>query len=228
MAVDRMLLREEIYDQLRERIVRGDLRSGEVLRARALAEEMGVSRTPVREALRRLEDEGLVETAASRWTRVAAVDLLGAGRMYPILAALERLAVSERSFAGGELGALRQANRELAFAIEGHDAHAAYLADRKFHDVLVGHAANDELDTIVAELRDKTRILEHAVFFAAVPSSVDEHDEIIRRLEAGDLAGAGEAIERNHRQGLARLSATLGAGAGQPDAEPGATNSHLS
>lgn len=210
MSKERALLRDEVYATLRERIVRGELRSGERLRVRELAVQLGVSRTPLREALRRLEDEGLVEAAASRWTRVAEMDLQQAARVYAILAALERLAIFAGPFDDGEIGVLRSANDRLEAAIDVGEAHEAYLADRDFHDALIRHAANDELTRIVAELRVKTRLVEHELFggFATAGSSVAEHADVVDALVAGDPARAADAIEANHRQGLARLTSS--------------------
>jgi DNA-binding GntR family transcriptional regulator len=171
-----------------------------------------VSRTPLREALRRLEDEGLIEAAASRWTRVASVDLAQASRLYPILAALERLAVGVGRFSGSEIDTLRATNARLAVMIAREDAPGAYAADREFHDAIVRHAANFELERIVAELRVKTRLIEHALFggFSAAAASVGEHDAILEALAAGSPEQAGEAIELNHRQGIIRLAAADG------------------
>ncbi len=222
VSIARILLRDEVYETLRERIVCGELRAGERLRVRALAEQLGVSRTPLREALRRLEDEGLIEAAASRWTRVAAVDLEQASRVYPILASLERLAVGAGPFGGSELATLRAANARLAVMIARADALGAYRADREFHDAIVRHAGNFELERIVAELRVKTRLIEHELFggFAAAAASVGEHEAILDALAAGSPELAGEAIELNHRQGIIRLAAADGSSERLPPTPP--------
>src|SRR5688500_8344447 len=85
--------RERIYEAVKGWIVEGVLDPEEQLRDVELAEHFGVSRTPVREALRQLEDEGLVATARNRWTRVAPLDLSEGARLVPILSALEILAL---------------------------------------------------------------------------------------------------------------------------------------
>ena len=84
---------DEVYAALLEWIVDGTLGPGERVRDKELAEALGVSRTPVREALQRLEDAGLVETSASRWTRVASLDVAQAEQVYPVVWSLEALAV---------------------------------------------------------------------------------------------------------------------------------------
>src|SRR5207248_3505224 len=71
IRLTRSLARDEAYEKIRDWIIDGTLRPGELLRDQEIAQSLGVSRTPMREALRRLEDEGFVETALNRWTRVA-------------------------------------------------------------------------------------------------------------------------------------------------------------
>lgn len=208
MVAPRMLLRDEVYAALRDQIVRGELRSGQQLPVRKLAEQLGVSRTPLREALRRLEDEGLVEAVASRWTRVAAVDLPRARKVYEVLTVLERLAVFAGEFNADEIGVLQEANERLAAAVAGGNTHGAYLADRDFHDALIKHARNDELERIVADLRVKTRLVEHELFggSSAGQASLAEHEAILDGLLAHDPARAASAIEDNHQRGLDRLA----------------------
>ena len=91
--LEKSLMRDDVYSRLRDWIITGTLEPGEKLRDADLAEQLGISRTPVREALRRLEDEGLIETKQNAWTRVAPVTHELAARIYPILCVLEPLAL---------------------------------------------------------------------------------------------------------------------------------------
>src|SRR4051795_6717816 len=90
--LDRDLLRERAYAPLRDAIVDGTLAPGERLRDQELCAWLGLSRTPVREALVRLEQDGLVETAPQRFTRVAPLDRRAARDAFPVVAALHALA----------------------------------------------------------------------------------------------------------------------------------------
>ena len=201
-------MREDVYDKLRESIIRGRLRAGERLRVSMLASDLHVSRTPVREALRRLEDEGLVETAASRWTRVAAGGLPQAQRLYAIVSALESMAVCSGEFTSVEIAALRRANLRVAAAVERDGAHAAYVADCDFHDIIVAHASNAELTRIITDLRVKMRLIEYTLFNGkgAASASIGEHDAILECIISANLQGAAGAISENHRSGLVRLA----------------------
>src|ERR671935_2998859 len=91
-ALERDLLRDRAYAALRDAIVDGTLAPGERLRDQELCEWLGLSRTPVREALARLEDDGLVETAPQRYTRVAPVDRADARDAFQVVAAVQSLA----------------------------------------------------------------------------------------------------------------------------------------
>src|SRR5574340_1117707 len=90
--LDSPSLRERVYRALRDALVAGELAPGERLRDQELAARLGVSRTPVREALQRLEDEGLVETAPRALTRVTPLAAVAAREAFPVVAALHALA----------------------------------------------------------------------------------------------------------------------------------------
>ncbi len=90
--IDQVSLRERAYRALLHAIVRGELPPGARLRDQEIASQMGLSRTPVREALQRLEDEGLVQTAARSQTVVAPVEARTAQEAFPVVAALHALA----------------------------------------------------------------------------------------------------------------------------------------
>src|SRR5579885_2278401 len=96
--IERTFVREEAYLKLRDWIVEGALEPGAQLRDKALAEKMGVSRTPIREALLRLEDEGLVITKPNRSTQVSPIDFHNALHLYSLVWSLEQLALRQ-SFA---------------------------------------------------------------------------------------------------------------------------------
>src|SRR5260370_14947627 len=121
--IDRIPLREHVYELLQQAIVSGELPPGQRIRDLDLAAQLGVSRTPVREALQRLEDEGLVETLPGSLTRVVPLDTQAARETFPVVATLHALAtrlavghLTEQDFAS-----LRQANDRLVAALEAGD-----------------------------------------------------------------------------------------------------------
>src|SRR4051795_5223830 len=123
----RLLLRDEAYARLRDAILDGTLEAGEQLRDAELSAWLGISRTPIREALARLEDNGLVESAPNRYTRVAPLDRRDALDAFQVVAALHALAAELALPNAGEreLREMRAANRRLAAAFRAGDVDEA-------------------------------------------------------------------------------------------------------
>jgi DNA-binding GntR family transcriptional regulator len=209
LTLERPILRESAYERLRGWIVQGVLQPGEQLRDNDLALRLGVSRTPVREALRRLEDEGLVETAKNRWTRVATADLRDARRIYPIRAALEPLALTGAFAHLGptQIKAMKVANTQLKIAIEAQDVAGAVAADAAFHDSFIGLCQNPELIEVLQGLKAKHERLERIYFGSAELGlgSVKDHARLIKAIESGDLGQSLAALGDNWNNCLKRL-----------------------
>ncbi|ABG05950.1 transcriptional regulator, GntR family [Rubrobacter xylanophilus DSM 9941] len=217
--LNKTLMREEVYSTLKEWILDGTLKPKEKLRDTELARALGVSRMPVREALRRLEDEGLVETATNRWTRVATVDVSQAKRIYPILIALESLAVSlaAHRLEERDLRLMEEANERLRRMLRAGKAVEASEADRDFHEVLMSRTDNPDLIRIVDDLKAKLRLLEVVYFGGSIVAerSAEEHKEILAALREGDTGRASRAVEDNWRNSLQRVLEQLGGETGR-------------
>jgi DNA-binding GntR family transcriptional regulator len=199
-AVERRLLRDDAYSALCDAIVSGILAPGEQLHDAELCAWLGLSRTPVRDALARLEDEGLVETAPQRFTRVAPLAPRDAEDAFTVLASLHALAAElgtprlDRS----DVQRLRDENRSFLEGLTKRDPHMAYAADERFHDVLVSASANPEIGRMLARLAPRLHRLEH-LHTGVLPGrrSVAQHEAIISRAAAGDARGAGSATREN-------------------------------
>lgn len=200
-TLERPILRETVYERLRDWIVQGVLEPAEQLRDQELASSLGVSRTPVREALRRLEDEGLVETAKNRWTRVSPLALSEARQIYPIVRVLEGLALELAlpSLSKADLAAMQQANEALAQALEQQHPSRATEADLRFHQVFIDRSNSLELITMLTTLKHKYRRLERFYFGSASlgERSVKEHQQLLKALEKKDLTKAKTILEAN-------------------------------
>ena len=205
--LSRTLARDEAYKKLRAWIVEGTLQPGEVLRDQGIAQSLGVSRTPVREALRRLEDEGFVETSLNRWTRVAPLDLRKAMEIYGIIEALEVLALQSAQLATQHIGDLSIANEGMRKALQRKDAVAALRADEIFHGVWLGASGNGELWLLVAQLKAKVRRVELAYWDRAqeIDRSFREHLAIIKALQKGSRRAAIAALKQNWEGSMQRL-----------------------
>ncbi|MEV6328022.1 GntR family transcriptional regulator [Streptomyces sp. NPDC051909] len=191
--VGRTLLRDRAYETLRDAIVRGDLAPGSVVKDSELAERLGLSRAPVREALARLGDEGLVETKPQSYTRVTRLvsrvvrDAASVVRVMHELAA--RTAVPLLGPEG--IRAMREANERFAAAVRAADVDAALRADDELHQVLVGASGNHALATTVERHTPLIRRVERHLFGdAGTCVSAALHTLLIDACEAGDTEEA--------------------------------------
>lgn len=204
-------LRRVIYERIRAMIFRGELAPGARLSPLDLAERFEVSATPVREALRALAEEGLVEVEPRKWTRVAALNPELLDEVYPLLAELERFAVATAPAVPLEaIAAAKRANAELVAAAAAHDVVGCIRADARFHETLVDLNPNEILKAMIAALKARTYMLESTYYRVDGASrSVEQHAEIIESLLRNDLQQAGETVAANWAMGHARLRRAL-------------------
>src|SRR2546421_11176320 len=137
--IDRIPLRERVYQLVQRAIISGELHPGQRVRDLDLAAQLGVSRTPVREALQRLEDEGLVETLPGASTRIVPLDTQAAREAFPVVAVLHALAtrLAVETLTEQDLVSLRQANKSLVAVLEAGVVTRALQADDDFHYVFI-------------------------------------------------------------------------------------------
>src|SRR4026209_978613 len=142
--VDRSLLRDRAYRILRDAIVTGELPAGATIRDVDLAERVGLSRTPVREALTRLADDGLVESKPHSWTRVTPLLLREVRDALVVVRAMHELAVrlAVPLMNGRDHQEMRTANERFASALDKGDVQAALEADDALHDVPIAAVGN--------------------------------------------------------------------------------------
>ncbi|GAA4403622.1 GntR family transcriptional regulator [Fodinibacter luteus] len=191
--VQRSLLRDDVYTRLRDAVVDGTLAPGEQLRDADLAAWLGVSRTPVREALQRLAGAGLVLTTPGRSTTVATLDRREIRNAQVVVAAMHRLAVEEAvgQLTAADLDAMREANARFADALGRGDADAALAADDLFHAIPVAAAANTAIATVLDQFTPVLRRLERLRFASlSGRTSVRLHDRLVDLCAAGDAPAA--------------------------------------
>nr|WP_221379150.1 GntR family transcriptional regulator [Actinoplanes polyasparticus] len=199
-VISRSLLRENAYQSIRDAIVDGTLAPGERLNDAELAQWLGVSRTPVREALTRLEESGLVRTKPGRYTMVSPLDARAARAAQTVTAAMHELAVREAvpHLSAGEMEAMRAANARFAAALQADDVDAAIAADDEFHGVAVTASANPAIRAVVEQFTPVLRRLERLRFSSLNGrASVALHERIVTLCEARDVEGAAVAAREN-------------------------------
>ncbi|GAA2901921.1 GntR family transcriptional regulator [Streptosporangium fragile] len=191
-------LTEQVFEAVRAAIHSGELRPGELYSVYRLAEELNVSRTPVREAMLRLAEAGMVRFERSRGFRVLGRDPKEIAEVFHLRLLLEvpatRLAARRAGPAlitamRGELEAMRAAAGE-------RDEPRFMRHDRAFHELLLVAGANRKLVGIVGNLRDATITLGASTVdrSRSLADIAEEHEPILTALEAGDAGAAAEAM----------------------------------
>jgi DNA-binding GntR family transcriptional regulator len=194
-ARPRALLRDDVYVRLRDAIVDGTFAPGEQLRDAELAAWLGVSRTPIREALLRLQQAGLVASQPGRSTIVTSVDDRATMHAQSVVAAMHRLAVQEAIdlLTADDLRRMRDANRRFARAIRSGDVDAALAADDELHSVPVLAAGNEATAAVLEQFTPLLRRAERLRFASlSGRASVALHDRLIDLCAAGDAEAAAE------------------------------------
>lgn len=191
-GVDRSLLRDDVFRRLRDAIVDGTLEPGEQLRDAELAEWLGVSRTPVREALLRLGASGLVVAKPGRSTTVSTIDAKAVRDARDVVAAMHLLAVQGAALDHAHLERMRDANQRFADALDAGDIAAAMDADEAFHRVPVAALGNAAMESVLDQFGPVVRRAERLRFTEHGRESLERHERLIALLAAGDTAGASD------------------------------------
>ena len=191
-AVDRSLLRDDVYRRLRDAIVDGTFTPGEQLRDGELADWLGVSRTPVREAILRLGASGLVVALPGRSTRVSAIDARAVRDARDVIAAMHELAVREMAgrLSEDDVDRMRDANRRFAQAIASGDVGAALDSDEELHRIPVAALGNHALEAVLEQFEPVVRRAERLRFSRDGHLSVELHEQLIDLLAAGEVQRA--------------------------------------
>jgi DNA-binding GntR family transcriptional regulator len=199
-ALDRDLLRDRAYTTIRDAIVDGTLQPGERLRDQELTQWLGLSRTPVREALSRLEQDGLVETEPQRFTRVAPLDRRAARDAFPLVAAIHALAaeLAVPHLLEEDLVAMQVHNQRFAEALAANDVDTALATDDAFHNAFVSVAANQEIERVLDRVMPRVRRLERLRFGSlAGRASVKQHELILAAARGQDVKTTAERVREN-------------------------------
>ena len=192
-SVGRVLLRDQAADRIREAIVAGDLPPGTVVKDAVLAARLGLSVAPVRAALARLADEGLVESKPQSHTRVTPLVLQHVRDAAVVVRAMHELAAREAAgrVADEDVREMWVANGRFAAAVEARDVDAALAADDALHAVLLSRCGNAAATATAARFTPLIRRLERQRFGAADGRrSVELHDRLIAACAARDAEAA--------------------------------------
>ncbi|MBR0797367.1 GntR family transcriptional regulator [Bradyrhizobium jicamae] len=188
----------ELCRRIESDIVEGRLLPGDRLDEQGLAKRFGVSRTPAREALLRLADEGLVKFKSRQGAVVASMTPQRAIGMVEILTALEAEAagLAARRMTDVERTALREIHRESAATVRSGDTAGYIKLNTAFHEAIYAGARNVSLADLVTETRLRMRFFRHQSLsrLARLAASFDEHARVLAAIEAGHELEAQQAM----------------------------------
>jgi len=193
--VPRTLLREAAYRSIRQAIVTGDLAPGAVLRDVDLADRLGLSRAPVRDALQQLAANGLVETKPQSYTRVTQVVMRDVRDAIAVVRVMHELAAEEAvtTLSAADISVMREANGRFASAVSSGDVDGALAADGELHGILVAAAGNRAVADTIDRYSPLIERVERRKFGSLSGyQSIHAHERLIDRCAARDRAGAAE------------------------------------
>lgn len=192
-------LHELVCESLREAIRTGLLRPGERLMEIQLAEELGVSRTPVREAIRKLDQEGFVVMMPRRGAYVANMSIRDVNEIFEIRTALESLSngLAAERITAEELEELQNLLVQIGKYIEEDNMDKIVDTDIAFHELLYRVSRNSRLEGIISNLREqltrfRTLSMSHP---GRLKATLEEHRAIVAAIAEGDVEAAQQAAE---------------------------------
>ena len=191
-------LRDVVFNTLREAILKGDLKPGERLMELQLASKLGVSRTPIREAIRRLEQEGLAVTTPRKGAEVAKMTLKDMEDVLEIRDALDELAVriACQKISDEQLRQLEDVKELFEKSTQTGNVKKIAEADVSFHDVIYEATGNPKLVTLLNNLREQ--VYRYRVEYIKDPKNyptlIAEHEAILDSLKNRDVKNAVEAM----------------------------------
>ncbi len=191
------------FDRIRDAIVTGELAPGSQIKDSELAEYLGLSRTPVREALARLVDTGLVEAKPAAYTRVTALDRADVETTLAVIEVLDQLAVTSAvpNLTDKMIDTMRTANKDFAKAVQKNDISTALSADDRLHSVIIDAAANPVLKRLIHQVHPQIHRIYYRKFSSLLggQDTIDHHNELIELCAAHDADAAAKLSAQHHR-----------------------------
>lgn len=194
-------IRDKVFTSLRDAILSGHFKPGERLVEKELAQQLEISRTPIREALRKLELEGLVAYAPRKGIVVVGVSSEDALEIYAIRAVLEGLAakLAASNIASEELSTLKKILFKMKECIEKNKIDALITLHSSFHNFIAKASNSPRLCQMIISLRDYVKNFSEIPCYlpSRLQSGWEEHREIVEAIDQGDDERA-EYAARNH------------------------------
>ena len=217
---DRRKVTDWVYEELKSAIVDLRLAPGDPLREATLADQLGVSKTPIREALTRLEQEGLVETTSFKGAVVTGYSRQDLLEIYELRELLENAAArtAAESMADADRDRLDRICRESRKLKKNHDAAGLAALISAFDDVLFEQVRNSRIRALIENLRAHLTRIGHltAEIPGRIEASVDEHEKILEAIAARDPELAERQMREHIRSVRDDQLRALGGAVGEP------------
>jgi DNA-binding GntR family transcriptional regulator len=221
MVIDRSPLRDQVYREVVDRILAGAYPAGSRVSDRALADLLSVSRTPVREALMRLERERLLDSDPHRGFFVRALTVEEVHDVYPVIGMLEAGLVRRGATSDEVVDRLARLNERLERSED--DPLTRVELDMRWHQTVTRSAGNRYADDLLSAAKNLVRRYEYAYMRESghVPLSVRMHEEIGSALASGDFERAARLLEDHWQFGMRAVERWLDVREPAGDRQPG-------
>lgn len=199
MIINSRSLREQVYDFIREELTRGKLIPGAAVNLNAISRELGISKTPLRDALLQLDTEGFVTISPRRGVFVNRLTLEDIRHCYEVIGALETAVILDvfEQVEGFHLEKMKRINLALRTAIRREDFQSYYQGNIRFHDVFLALSDNAPLKRIIMPMKQRLYDFPRRGYIAEWElNNCDDHDRLIEAFEKSDRP----ALERVWRE----------------------------
>jgi len=185
-VISKMPLTQEAYNIIKKMIIDLEFRPGEILLVQQLANKLEFSRTPVREALVKLSQDGLVEEADGRKFKVAEVNIRTIKEIYELREALECLSISKviHQINNEDIAVLENLISEMEKALADNDYNTFFNADMEFHFYIVHKYGNSLLESVMRQITDHQQRIRYLTTYIdkRMANTIEEHKEIVASL----------------------------------------------
>ena len=200
-ALKRQSLHQELAEKLRELIVTGELRPGSKVPEKDLCDYFGVSRTPLREALKVLAADRLVSLQPNRGAWVTRITIEDLEEVFPVMGALEALAgeLACAKIDDAEIAAIRALHEEMVAAYERGALDTYFALNQRIHEAILAAARNETLTAQYQGLASRVRQARYMANMSRTrwQQAIDEHEEMLRHIEARDGAALSGVLRRH-------------------------------
>ena len=199
-AISRLALHDEVTLRLRDMIVEGQLEAGARIQEMELAQVLGVSRTPIREAIKVLASEGLVDMLPLKGAVVKQFSDKDAQDMLKVIAVLESFAAKQAKAASqSEIDSVLALHQSMQAHYKSNNRHAYFALNQQIHDRLIALSGNETLIAMHASLSKRMRRIRYTgnTMQANWDEAMQEHEEMMEALAAKDFRQLGKIMEQH-------------------------------